>query len=322
MTRLFIFTWLLVFLVSCGGITAREHALPRASTPLITFVFDDGNDTDYLVARGIFAEQGVVACSAITTDFINTKGHMTADQIIALRDAGWEIMSHTVSHPHLPRLGPAEIEYELSRSKASLETLGITVRNLVYPYNQTNELVRSIARKFYRSGRGGAYAANAADLDPYYLKSYPIKHDLDGLERSIDRAHSDGAWIILYQHEVDIKLDVDEIHGSFIPGETLFFVPSGAVGRYEAPSWFLFFGSVYFVPLADAPKPGDTITGKTSGAVARVNRILYDDRAQLSDLIKYVRTRYPDMRIVTIDQGLDLLGVPKWQQGAGEPITH
>ncbi len=69
--------------------------------PLITFVFDDGNDTDYLLGREIFLEQGAVACSAITTDWIDTPGHLSVDQIRGLRDAGWEIMSHTVSHPKL-----------------------------------------------------------------------------------------------------------------------------------------------------------------------------------------------------------------------------
>ena len=87
-------------------------------------MFDDGNDTDYLVARAIFAEQGAVACSAITTDWINSPGHLTAEQIIGLRDAGWEIMSHTVSHPKLTSLNAEQIEGEFSGSKTVLEEHG------------------------------------------------------------------------------------------------------------------------------------------------------------------------------------------------------
>jgi peptidoglycan/xylan/chitin deacetylase (PgdA/CDA1 family) len=309
--RPFIILMLLVFMVSCGGISTREPAAPSAGVPLITFVFDDGNDSDYLVARDIFAEQGAVACSAITTDWIDSPGHLTAEQITGLKDAGWEIMAHTATHPNLRSISSAQVEVELSRSKTTLEGLGLSVKNLVYPYNKSNERVRTVARHYYRSGRGGTNAVNGADVDPYALKSYSIKHDLAGMERSIDRAYAGGSWIIFYQHQVDIKVAVEKRRGSFIPGEKLLFSPSGATGRYEPPAWYLFFGSVYFVPLSGRPAPGDTITGESSGASARIDRVLYDESAQLRDMIRYVRTRYPDMRIVTIDQGLDILGIAK-----------
>jgi hypothetical protein len=303
--------WALLIIASCGGAAPPRDIQTGPAFPLVTFVFDDGNDTDFIVAREIFAEQGAVACAAITTDFINTREHMTADQIVALRDAGWEIMSHTVTHPNLRSLSEEEVDKEFSRSKATLEGMGLTIRNLVYPYNKSNERVRSIAKRYYRSGRGGTNAVNTAGLDPYYLKSYSNKHDLAGMERYIDRAHAGKTWIIFYHHQIDIKVDLDELHGNFIPGEKLLFSPSGAIGRYEPPAWYLFFGSLYFVPLSGTPKAGDTITGETSGAVARIDHILYDERSQISEMIRYVRTRYPDMRIVTIEQGLDILGAPK-----------
>ncbi len=317
MRRLLFIVWTLLILSSCGAEAPRRIDPPRAPVPLFTFVFDDGNDTDYIVARDIFAQQGVVACSAITTDWIGTQDHLTAAQITALRDAGWEIMSHTASHPNLRSLSAAQIEDELFRSKKALEGLGVTVRNIVYPYNKSNEQVRKIARKYYRSGRGGTNAVNAADMDPYYLKSFSLKHDLERMKRNIDNAYAERSWIIFYHHQIDIKADLTGRKGTFIPGEKLLFAPSGAVGRYEPPSWFLFFGSLYFVPLSGTPLPGDSITGQASGATARINRIMYDERAAISELIRYVRKTYPDMRIVTIDQGLDILGVPKH-----EPATE
>ncbi len=317
MRRSFVIAWALLLLSSCGMEAPRPNDPSKVSVPLFTFVFDDGNDTDYIVARDIFAEQGVVACSAITTDWVNTRDHLTAFQIVALRDAGWEIMSHTASHPNLRSLSAVQIEDELSRSKRSLEGLGVTVHNVVYPYNKNNELVRSIARKYYRSGRGGTNAVNTADTDPYYLKSFSSKHDLARMKRYIDRAYADRSWIIFYHHQLDIKADLTGRTGTFIPGEKLLFSPSGAIGRYEPPSWFLFFGSLYFVPLSGTPLPGDAITGQASGAKARIDHIIYDERGLISDMIRYVRTKYPDMRIVTIDQALDILDVPNH-----EPATE
>ena len=301
----------LSLLLSCHGAHQRYDAPRAASIPLFTFVLDDGNDTDYLVAKAIFAEQGAVACTAVTTDWIGRDNRLTADQIRSLRDAGWEIMSHTASHPHLTSLSAEQIEDELSRSKAALESLGVNVRSLVYPYNQNNALVRSITAKYYRSGRGGKYAVNYPDTDPFFLKSFPYKHDLDAMKRTIDQAYADRAWLIVYQHEVDIKIDITARKGTFLPGERLLFSPSGAVGRYEAPAWFQYFDSLYVVPLSGTPKPGDTITGQTSKASARFDHYLYDDRAAITEMLRYVRTTHPDMRIVTIDQGLDILGMGK-----------
>jgi hypothetical protein len=37
---------------------------------------------------------------------------------------------------------------------------------------------------------------------------------------------------------------------------------------------------------------------------------MFNDFVAMADMLDYLRTRYPDMRIVTINQGLDLLGFP------------
>ncbi len=316
MRRPLIVTWLLIFIVSCGGISPREAVFPSAagSIPLVTFVFDDGYDTDYLVARDIFAEQGAVACSAITTDWINRPGYMNPEQIIGLRDAGWEIMGHTATHPNLRSLAPAQVEDELSRSKATLEGLGVTVKNLVYPYNKSNETVRELAGKYYRSGRGGKNKFNTAGIEPYELRSFTSRQGLVKLKRAIDSAHVEKNWIIIYHHEIDAKITLTDKRGTFTRGEQLLFSPSGALGRHTRDRWFLTAGSLRFAPLAGTPRPGDTITGKKSGAAAQLNRVVFNERVNISELVRYIRTRYPDMRIVTIDQGLDILGMPSWSR--------
>jgi peptidoglycan/xylan/chitin deacetylase (PgdA/CDA1 family) len=300
------------FLASCAGQALRPVPAPGGSAPLVTFVFDDGNDTDFLVGKGIFEARGAVACSAITTDRIGTKDRLTPLQIVGLRDAGWEIMSHTASHPDLRSLSPADLEREMTRSRAALENLGLTVENIVYPYNKSDEKVRAAAGRHYRSGRGGGNAFNAGEVDPMRLKSFSLKHDIAGAKDLIDRASADGSWLIFYQHEIDVHVKIEGVRGEFAPGEDLAFSPSGAAGRYVTTHWFPLYGyDMYLVPLAGTPRPGDVVTGASSGAISRVGGILYDDPAQLSEMIDYIRSNHPGMRIVTIDQGLDLRGVPK-----------
>lgn len=277
----------------------------------MTFVFDDGNDTDSLVAKKIFAEQGAVACSTVTTDWISSPYHLTPPQIVALQDAGWEIMGHTVSHPNLNSLTVAQLEDELSRSKQLLENMGLTIHNVVYPFNKNNETVRSVARKYYRSGRGGTNSYNTAATDPYFLKSFTLKHDLPLMKSYIDRAYTDKTWLIFYTHELDAKVKITDLDGTFTKGEIVRLSPSGTEARYTTRHWFPLYGSyLYIVPFSGVPQPGDTITGTTSGATARLDYIMYNDLTLLADMLGYIRTRYPDMKIVTTDQGLDLMGMP------------
>jgi peptidoglycan/xylan/chitin deacetylase (PgdA/CDA1 family) len=321
MMRLIMIAMFAVVLASCAG--HRTVAPAIGSIPLVTFVLDDGNDSDYLLGKKIFAEQGAVACSAVTTDLINTPYHLTPDQIRALRDAGWEIMSHTVSHPNLKSLSQAELDDELLRSRTILEGLGLTVNNIVYPYNKNDEQVRAATARYYRSGRGGTYAYNAGNFDPYFLKSFPIKHDLPLMKSYIDQVHSDRSWLILYQHEIDTKAKVTDKQGTFTKGEMVRLSPSGTVARYTTTHWFPIYGyHMYLVPLSGTPKPGDIITGTTSGASARINYIMYDEIAQLSEMIGYIHRTYPDMKIVTIDQGLDLLGIPKHQPPTMQKVSE
>lgn len=307
----------LVLLALCALLLAAcanaPHAVPVAeSRPLVSFVLDDGNDTDFLLGREIFAAQGAVACSAVTTDLIGTPYHLTPEQIRGLEAAGWEIMSHSVSHPRLPFLSPDELELELSRSKAVLEGLGVRISNLVYPYNSNSARVRVAAARFYRSARGGGSAFNDGRPDPFLLRSFSIRHDLAGMKRLIDRAHAERSWLIFYHHEIDTKLKISEKRGSFQQGETVRLSPSGAVARYTTTHWFPLYGyHLYLVPLSGTPRAGDLITGVTSGATARIDYTIYDEIAQLGDMLRYIRATYPDMEIVTIDQGLDLLGVPR-----------
>lgn len=303
-----------LLLASCAG--NRPVAPAAGAMPLVTFVLDDGNDTDYLLGKRIFAEQGAVACSAVTIDLINSPFHLTAEQIRGLQDAGWEIMSHTLSHPRLTSLSAAELDHELSRSRELLEGVGVNVANIVYPYNSNNSQVRSAAARYYRSGRGGGSEFNAGSIDPFFLKSIAISHDLPLMKRYIDRAHAERSWLIFYYHEIDTKQKVSEKRGSFRKGEMVRLTPSGALARYTTTHWFPIYGyHLYLVPLSGTPQAGDLITGTTSGATARIEYTMYDDIAQLGEMLRYIRSSYPDMRIVTIDQGLDLLGIPAFLPG-------
>ncbi len=294
----------LFLLSSCRGVYKENPALANNSKPLFTFVFDDGNETDYIVAKDIFKTRGEVACSAVVTDRINTEDYLTASQLLELQNDGWEILSHTKSHPNLRKLSENQIETELFQSKSVLEGLGLKVKSLVYPFNKYNEAVIKIAGKYYRAGRGGRKILKSSLPDQYKLKSFSSGHAFSKIKDLIDKAFSEKQWLILYHHRIDARIKLSKKSGVYVTGENLIFTPSGATGKYIEDNG----SKLLFVPLSGTPQVNDTITGQSSGTTSRVSNVDYNDRETIVQIIEYIHKNYPDMHIVTIDEGLDRVG--------------
>jgi peptidoglycan/xylan/chitin deacetylase (PgdA/CDA1 family) len=72
---------------------------------------------------------------------------MDWDELGSLAAAGWEVGSHTVSHPMLTRVGDEALAGELGESRAAVEAaLGRPCRSLAYPYGDFDARVAEGAR--------------------------------------------------------------------------------------------------------------------------------------------------------------------------------
>lgn len=77
-----------------------------------------------------------------------------------MADAGWEVGSHTRTHPYLTLLDDSELEWELAESRRECEAaLGIACRSLAYPYGDHDARVAAATR-------AAGYEA-AATLQPW-----------------------------------------------------------------------------------------------------------------------------------------------------------
>lgn len=94
---------------------------------------------------------------------------MSWDELRAVARDGVEIGSHTVSHPHLPRLSDAELDRELGEARGRVEDeIGRPCRFFAYPYGEHDERVRNAVRS---AGYDAAFAlaAGADRGDPHAL---------------------------------------------------------------------------------------------------------------------------------------------------------
>ena len=111
----------------------HEHALPA----LVEHGF---TATVFLVAGGL---GGVNYWETATGDV--EEPMLGREEIAELRTAAFEFGSHTLNHPRLTSLSPAEAAREIADAKAILEDhLGEPCRSFAYPYGDWNQAVRHL----------------------------------------------------------------------------------------------------------------------------------------------------------------------------------
>jgi len=71
---------------------------------------------------------------------------MCWEDLGVLSEAGWEIGSHTRTHPHLPAVDDDSLRFELTESRREIAAaLGRPCETIAYPYDEVDERVAAAA---------------------------------------------------------------------------------------------------------------------------------------------------------------------------------
>jgi peptidoglycan/xylan/chitin deacetylase (PgdA/CDA1 family) len=103
------------------------------------------------------------------------------DGLAELAEAGWEVGSHTRSHPRLPRVDDAELARELGDSRELIaERLGRPCESIAYPYGDFDErVVQATAAAGYRAaGTLTRHAHTARPLSWPRVGVYPANRPI------------------------------------------------------------------------------------------------------------------------------------------------
>lgn len=158
------------------GATVREAIEAPPAERTVAVSFDDAYRSVLELARPILDRLGMPASVYVPTDWPDRDEPMSWpgidqwlggpherelrclgwDELRALADNGWEVGSHTRSHPRLPELDDSALDAELAGSRADCESaLGRPCDSLAYPYGAVDARVAAAA------GRAGyAYAVS------------------------------------------------------------------------------------------------------------------------------------------------------------------
>lgn len=159
-----------------AGATFTEAVRGPRTSPTVAVTFDDAYRSVLELAFPILDRLGLPATVYVPTRFAGQAGPMawpgidgwlggayehelhplSWNELRGLRDAGWEIGSHTVSHPKLTQLDDGALATELSESKAACEqAMGSPCESIAYPYGDVDaRVVRAAGEAGYGAGAG------------------------------------------------------------------------------------------------------------------------------------------------------------------------
>ena len=176
----------------------------------VTFMFDDGYKSTRTTAKPILDRYGFVGSSAVVSDLVGTAGYMTPQDLRDLQAAGWDIASHSATHPSMPSLSTMAAETELQKSKSTLTALGLTIDTFVWPQGDHDQSLIGLAQAglpmapLYRSARNTESDHNAYGTFPYALKTLEVLQTtpLQEVQAWIEDLKAGGRWGIFLFHDV------------------------------------------------------------------------------------------------------------------------
>lgn len=176
------------------------------SRPLLTMTFDDGHEENATTALPLLNKYGFKSTQCFATSFIEGKSQTVINGVLAFKNSGHEICSHTVTHPFLTQVTGSTLTYELSHSKTYLEKLtGQPVRNFATPYGDYNATVVNGIKTYYGSHRSVDEGYNSKDnFNVYNLRVQNILDTTTAaeVEAWINNAKADKTWLIFVYHRV------------------------------------------------------------------------------------------------------------------------
>ncbi len=177
---------------------------------LLTLTFDDSWEDNVDTAIPMMDSYGFKADLFEATTFIQSNPDYTEqeakDIIKSFEDDGYEIGSHSITHPDLRTLTPAEVETELVDSQTYLRSfLNGPINYFATPFGAYNQAVKDQIMQHYTVHRTVDAGFNSKDnFDVSRLKVQNILDNTTGEEVAswIAQAQREGTWLILVYHRV------------------------------------------------------------------------------------------------------------------------
>jgi peptidoglycan/xylan/chitin deacetylase (PgdA/CDA1 family) len=158
-------------------VRAIDFGAPLPEKPVV-ISFDDNDITVYTTAFPIMQEFGFAGVNYLVGNRLGSDGFMNIDQIKELIAAGWEVGSHSMTHPYLTQ--SASVDWELTQSKTNLENkLGVKVDTFAYPFGDYSPDIINQVSKIYSAGLAQGVFLEQGPNNLYLLWRRPVTYGVD-----------------------------------------------------------------------------------------------------------------------------------------------
>ncbi len=217
MTRIFRLILLFIFLLGEGhlGLFTGEKAFGCAKG-VVSISFDDGAQSIFSNGFPIMRKYEIPATLSLVTKFIGKEPYyMNWKQVKILSKNGWEIVSHTHTHPELTKLNDSEIKSELDKSLKTLHRHGFFSRTFVSPFGDFDKRVLGFIKKRFSSHRKAWEPGSPPEtgfnsienFNPYYISALTLEYKMSAREikERIKKAASQRKWLVIVFHSITEK---------------------------------------------------------------------------------------------------------------------
>lgn len=162
----------------------------------IGITFDDGNDSDYLIAAPELRKRGLGAEFFILAGKLGQMGYLNSDQVMALdQDPSFAIGSHGMDHRPWTELDTDALHYEVTHSQSILsEICGRTIDTVGLPFGRYNRtVIQKLNKVNYRkiySSDGGARLTGANPIARYSIRNDLAIDSLANMIKTYERMAS------------------------------------------------------------------------------------------------------------------------------------
>lgn len=201
-----------------ASIANSQVPTEKRDSALIIFTFDDGNESDYVLAYPILKKHGIKGTSYISPYFPDhqAKRKLSWNQIKEMAAYGWDFEDHTYSHINMAKSTPEQIRKSMEQVNKAFVANGLKAPvALAYPYGKFSQDAINVVKEYRAQARLAYYSDDFVDLSsvdryqiPCVSADMRTEKRLKEKERLVDKACSENGIIVfrvhcLYKNEVD-----------------------------------------------------------------------------------------------------------------------
>jgi peptidoglycan/xylan/chitin deacetylase (PgdA/CDA1 family) len=157
------------------------EALNHSDGNFAAITFDDGSETDLIIAADILKEKEFNATFYVTAGRIGSPGYLAPAQLSQLHALGFEIGCHSMTHAYLNDVGASDLRREVWEAKERIEEmLGTRVEHFSCPGGRYDERTIAMAKEAgYRTLATSRAHVNLPSTDRFSLGRVAILRGID-----------------------------------------------------------------------------------------------------------------------------------------------